>query len=143
MTHKTALKTISDNKSINHRAHIIATILLSLSILCTCICLCACGNSLANSEYVGTWTARSAEQDGLEMRASDLFGQTSIELKGSGKCTFAIDNETSNGTWEENEDGTGFTIIIDDTQMKFLDTAGIITTEYENALVTFQRAEQR
>ena len=109
------------------------------ALLLACICsllLAACGNKYANSPYVGTWNAVSAEYMGIELSQEEM-GIFTLTLEPDGKATMENTDGPQNGRWEEVEGGVR---LDKDDSLIMKDTDGKLVLEMSGVTFTFEKA---
>lgn len=109
------------------------TILCTLALAISCFALIGCGGNdsaevPADSPYIGTWQAASAEFSGetadiKEVLDSDFI----IELNGDGSAHMSYDGEEATGTWSETKNGVK--VVGGDYDMELKDDGGKLTIE--------------
>lgn len=110
------------------------TIALMASLAMVILSIAGCGKSkYADSEYVGTWTAKSAEAAGVEISMDTLFDSLSITLDKSGEATLDINGETNTGNWEETDQGFSL-----DGELEFVVDGSAATVDYEGVTILFE-----
>lgn len=111
----------------------IVAFMISLAMIVLCLSGCGRGK-YADSKYLGTWTAKSAEAAGVEIALDTLFESFSITLDKSGEATLDINGEKHTGTWEETEQG--FSV---DGELTFTVDGSAATVDYEGINLTFRQ----
>ena len=118
------------------------SVLCSFMLVMTCFVLVGCkkeNKDVANSKYIGTWKAVSAEAFGQKVSAEEVFEgkEVLLELKGDGTGTFDDPEGTNNTfTWVELEDGVKTS---GDVNMTFTDTDGQLVGEVITVKLFFER----
>ncbi len=102
--------------------------------------LAGCGGNpdlYADSEYLGTWTATTAEYSGFTIPIDDLMDGFSFTLEADGSASATIDGDTGKGDWEPTDDG----ILLKDStgEMSFTGADGNLVIEYSGAVLTFEK----
>ena len=101
------------------------------------ICLSGCGDKYADSPYVGTWKATTAESQGMELNVDDIIGEFILTNEADGTCTVTLQGEDSTGSWEPSENGF---IVDSNGDMEFkLVSDNEVTIEYTGVLIHFQK----
>ena len=111
-------------------------------ILCLCCLLCllaaGCGkNKYANSPYTGTWSAISAEYNGVELSQQDMGGVYVMVLEQDGTASMDDGTEAQPGKWEE-LDGGGIRLDEDD-DLILKDVEGNLVLEMDGVTFTFAK----
>ncbi|MGN0702783.1 MAG: hypothetical protein ACI4KL_06395 [Lentihominibacter sp.] len=95
------------------------------------IALAGCGGGgekYADSPYVGTWAANTAEYSGVEVDVNEVIGAFEITLNADGSATMLEEGDTLDSKWEPTENG-----------VKMKDAASEVDFTYEDGkLVTEQ-----
>ena len=118
------------------------SVLCSFMLVMTCFVLVGCkkeNKDVANSKYIGTWKAVSAEAFGQKVSAEEVFEgkEVFLELKGDGTGTFDDPEGTNNTfTWVELEDGVKTS---GDVNMTFTDTDGQLVGEVITVKLFFEK----
>lgn len=80
--------------------------MLIVMTVCTVIFVfSACGAKYADSEYLGTWKAKTASMSGINLDVGNVFGEFTIKLEEDGTAKVTIDKEKQSGDWEETKNG--------------------------------------
>ena len=110
-----------------------------LFVVCMlCLFLAACGkNKYANSPYLGTWNATSAEYAGIAMTQDD-FGSYVLTLEADGKASLEENGDAHSGVWEELEGG-GIRLDKDD-DLTLSDENGTLVLEMDGVRFIFEKA---
>lgn len=100
------------------------------------ILLCACGGKdMSDSEYLGTWSASTAEYSGIEISVDTVFDEFTFTLKDNGKVDMSVNGEEESGKWDETDSGIS---LDDDLQFEKLDE-NTLTYETEGITIYFVR----
>lgn len=111
-----------------------------LAIMCALVMLfafTACsGDKYADSPYLGTWTATSAEMMGIELPVADVIGgDMTIVFEANGSCTLDAAGDASSGSWEETETG----VSIDDGDVELTIDGDSATLVQDDVTINFER----
>lgn len=120
---------------------ILCAMVLSLS----CFALAGCGSGgsgdapPADSQYIGTWKAVSAEFKGEEADIDEVLnGQDFIiTLNDDGTATVSSSDTNGDGTWSETD--KGFKVTGDDIDMEFEVTDGVGTFSILGVNLRFEK----
>ena len=121
------------------------TAVLCVAMMASCMLLTGCGGSggsadLSDSEYVGTWVAKTIDAFGDEETTENideaLEGGMTLTLNGDGTMVLDMGEEEDpiNGTWEETSDGFKTK---GDLKLTFKPEEGGITTSIMGAHIHF------
>lgn len=93
----------------------ISAFFTGLCMICTLFML-GCGGNAEKSLYEGKWTAVSAQMMGMSVGIEETFGgEFEFEVKGGGKASVCIGEETGKGKWSAEEEQ--FTLEIEGEEM--------------------------
>lgn len=112
-----------------------------LTIICALVLMfnftaCGGGDKYADSPYVGTWKATSAESMGMELSvASVIGGEMIIVLEADGTCSIDAAGDEGAGTWEETETGAN----IDDGDVILTIEGDSAYLEQDDVKINFER----
>lgn len=110
-------------------------LVLLMTVMMIVFCIAGCGKAkYADSEYLGTWKATTAEAAGIELSVDSLFDSLVLTLDESGEATLDVNGEENKGEWEETE--KGFTV---DGELEFTVDGSAATVEYEGMSITFEQ----
>ena len=117
------------------------TLLVALCVIVGAmgLVLAGCGAKYADSPYVGTWNATTAEYQGMELSVEEIYGNFSIALNEDGTCDVTVKDSTESGNWEPTDKG----IAIKDSSdsLEFTDVDGKLTIEYTGVTISFEKAK--
>lgn len=106
---------------------------LLMTVIMIVLCFTGCKAKYADSEYLGTWKATTAEAAGVVLSVDSLFDSLVLTLDESGEAALDVNGEVSKGEWEETE--KGFTV---DGELEFTVDGSAATVEYEGMTITFE-----
>ena len=92
----------------------------------------------ADSPYVGTWAAKTAEYSGVEVDVAEVIGAFEITLNADGSASMLEEGETLECDWEPTENGLKMT---DSTQVDFTYEDGKLVTEMSGVTFYFEKKE--
>ena len=99
---------------------------------------CGGGDKYADSPYVGTWVAKTAEYSGVEVDVAEIIGAFEITLNADGSASMLEEGETLECDWEPTENGLKMT---DSTQVDFTYEDGKLVTEMSGVTFYFEKKE--
>lgn len=107
--------------------------------------LAGCGATppkYADSPYVGTWEATTAEAYGISMKVSDILDEFTIILEEDGKVTAKVNGQEGVGEWEESDKGvTILGGVVGSEDLEFTAKDDKLLVEYSSATITFEKQE--
>ncbi|MCI7393008.1 MAG: hypothetical protein MSH28_05780 [Clostridiales bacterium] len=105
------------------------------------IALTGCGGSddkYADSPYVGTWAAKTAEYSGVEVDVAEIIGAFEITLNADGSASMLEEGETLECDWEPTDSGV---TMKDSTQVDLTYEDGKLVTEMSGVTFYFEKKE--
>ena len=121
--------------------------MLALAISCFALVACGGGSSdnsnattpSADSQYIGTWEASSAEFQGEAQDVKEaLDGKTiTLELNGDGTASVLSDEDTTKANWYETSEGVK--IKGDDIDMELKSTDGKLSFNLLGVTIFFEK----
>ena len=105
------------------------------------IALTGCGGSddkYADSPYVGTWAAKTAEYSGMEMDVNEIIGAFEITLNADGSASMLEEGDTIDCGWEPTDSGV---TMKDSTQVDLTYEDGKLVTEMSGVTFYFEKKE--
>ena len=106
------------------------------AIVAAGIALTACGDKYADSPYVGTWNATTADYNGMEIKVESLLGEFKMTIKADGTCDVLFGGEEKEGNWEPSENGF---IIDSQSDMEFISDNGKLYVNYSGVVIHFEK----
>ncbi len=103
------------------------------------IALTGCGGSddkYADSPYVGTWAAKTAEYSGVEVDVNEVIGAFEITLNADGSASMLEEGETIDCGWEPTENGVKMS---DSSVVEFTYEDGKLVTEVSGVTIYFEK----
>lgn len=103
------------------------------------IALTGCGGSddkYADSPYVGTWAAKTAEYAGVEVDVNEIIGAFEITLNADGSASMLEEGETIDCGWEPTENGVKMS---DSSVVEFTYEDGKLVTEVSGVTIYFEK----
>lgn len=103
------------------------------------IALTGCGGSddkYADSPYVGTWAAKTAEYSGMEMDVNEIIGAFEITLNADGSASMLEEGDTIDCGWEPTENGVKMS---DSSVVEFTYEDGKLVTEESGVTFYFEK----
>ena len=103
------------------------------------IALTGCGGSddkYADSPYVGTWAAKTAEYSGMEMDVNEIIGAFEITLNADGSASMLEEGDTIDCGWEPTDSGV---TMKDSTQVDLTYEDGKLVTEMSGVTFYFEK----
>lgn len=104
------------------------------------IALTGCGSDdkYADSPYVGTWAAKTAEYSGVEVDVAEVIGAFEITLNADGSASMLEEGETLECDWEPTDSGV---TMKDSTQVDLTYEDGKLVTEMSGVTFYFEKKE--
>ncbi len=99
---------------------------------------CGGGDKYADSPYVGTWAAKTAEYSGVEVDVADIIGAFEITLNADGSASMLEEGETLECDWEPTDSGV---TMKDSTQVDLTYEDGKLVTEQSGVTFYFEKKE--
>ncbi|MGI6737325.1 MAG: lipocalin family protein [Anaerovoracaceae bacterium] len=103
------------------------------------MCLVGCGDKYADSPYVGTWKAVSAEVSGFEVSMKTVGLEMTLTLEEDGSCTVDAGDNSGSGDWEETDSGFKVKDSSGDMNFKVGDDKKTATVEYSGATLKLKK----
>lgn len=97
------------------------------------------GGKYADSPYLGTWKATTANYAGIEMNVADILGgDFTMTLEASGECTIDIAGDEESGDWEPSD--KGMKIVDSEESMEFTaEDAEHLVLDYQGMTLTLEK----
>lgn len=99
---------------------------------------CGGGDKYADSPYVGTWVAKTAEYSGVEVDVAEIIGAFEITLNADGSASMLEEGETLECDWEPTDSGV---TMKDSTQVDLTYEDGKLVTEMSGVTFYFEKKE--
>lgn len=122
----------------NRMKRIFKTVLILALVSLIALAAASCGEKYADSKYLGTWKADSAEVKGIALSVEQILGDFTLKLKADGTSEVVINGEKSSGDWEETDNG--FKLKDGKDELVFKKTAERkVKLEYQGMYITLEK----
>ena len=117
--------------------------ILTCCLAAAMLALAGCGAApakYADSEYVGTWDATTAEAYGISMKVTEILDEFTVVLDADGTATAKVNGQQGSGQWEETDTGCKITGgVVDNKDLDFAKKGEKLVLVYDQATITFEK----
>ncbi len=103
--------------------------------------LVGCGDKYADSEYVGTWRAKTAEMSDITVNVEDVYGEMTLELAANGTATITTKEDKASDPWTPNNKGV--TISSEGEDLVFKQVKGnVLAGDFGGVKISFEKVDE-